>query len=74
MTEHAQYRAALEAATRIVELMRLLDDGRSHRVGELACKLECSERTVQRYLREMGGAPLYYPVYSEGKGTWRKLV
>lgn len=50
----------------LVRLMELLRD-RPYRAAELAERLGVHHRTVNRYLNDLAGAPLYYPVYFDGE-------
>ena len=59
-------RPKMSKSTRIFELVHILSGRRSRTVGEIAGKLEISERTVFRYLADLQGR--HIPVYKDDYG------
>ena len=55
----------------LVYMMELLRD-RPYRAAELAERLGVHHRTVNRYLNDLSGPPLYFPVFLDGD-TWTYL-
>ena len=56
----------MSKSTRIFELVHMLGGRRSRNVGEIAAKLEISERTVFRYLADLQGR--HIPIYKDDHG------
>jgi hypothetical protein len=67
------YKPDSEKATRLAWIMKSMDAGARLSKPQMAEKCGVSERTIERDLLDVQGAPLYYPLVDDGQGCYKRM-